>query len=51
MKNNDQVTKKWIKVSEKELLSLVAFKLKDRILFPEKVEKLKYDLRKIEIAK
>ena len=36
-----------IKVSESVLLSLVADKLKDRVLFPEKVEMAKEYLSKV----
>lgn len=36
-----------VKVSEAELLSLVASKLKGKILFPEKVEQAKKYLQKV----
>jgi hypothetical protein len=36
-----------VKITETELLSLVASKLKDRVLFPKKIEEVKKLLRGI----
>lgn len=41
MENKIIKNNKYIKVSETTLLSLVSSKLKDRVLFPAKVEKAK----------
>ncbi|HTJ13719.1 MAG TPA: hypothetical protein VL547_16900 [Dinghuibacter sp.] len=41
MKSNRAKNKRYIKVPEDVLLSLVADRLKDRVLFPEKVERLR----------
>lgn len=41
MKAKEKQTENLVKVSESGLLSLVATKLKGRILFPEKVESAK----------
>lgn len=41
MKSNKVKNKKYIKVPEEVLLSLVADRLKDRILFPKKVERMR----------
>lgn len=51
MKINDNKTEKLVKVPQKGLLSLVAHKLKDRVLFPEKVERIKQCLKNVEVAK
>jgi len=51
MKTKEINTEKTVKVPQKVLLSLVAHKLKDRDLFPEKVEKMKQYLNKIESSK
>ncbi len=51
MKTKENNTGKLVKVPQKVLLSLVANKLKDRVLFPEKVETVKYSLRNIEVSK
>jgi hypothetical protein len=40
-----------VKVPESGLLSLVAAKLKDRVLFPQKVEDAKKYLQKVKLAK
>ena len=40
-----------IKVSESDLLTLVANKLKDRVLFPEKVERAKKYLSQVKSSK
>ena len=50
MKVKATKSKKLVKVSEAGLLSLVASKLKDRSLFPQKVEDAKKYLRKVKIA-
>ncbi len=39
-----------VKVSESELLSLVASKLKGRVLFPQKVADAKKYLKKVKVA-
>ncbi len=39
-----------VKVSESELLSLVASKLKGRVLFPQKVADAKKYLKKVQVA-
>lgn len=41
MENKVIKNEKYVKVSQNELLSLVSSKLKERILFPEKVETAK----------
>lgn len=41
MENKATKNEKYVKVSESALLSLVSSKLKERILFPEKVETAK----------
>lgn len=51
MKAKKTNAKEWVKVPETGLLSLVASKLKDRDLFPEKVAEAKNYLRKVKIAK
>ena len=51
MKTKRKRSTKLVKVSEPELLSLVASKLKDRELFPEKVEEAKQYLQKMKVAK
>ena len=43
----EAINKKLVEVSESDLLSLVAKTLKDRVLFPEKVEKAKNYLSKV----
>jgi hypothetical protein len=40
---------KLVKVPKSALLSLVAARLKDRILFPEKIEEVKKYLQKAEV--
>lgn len=50
MKNNVTKSKKTVKAPETELLSKVALKLKDRVLFPKKVEDAKKYLQKVKIA-
>jgi hypothetical protein len=51
MKAKGKKSTKLVKVSEPELLSLVASKLKDRELFPEKVEEAKQYLQKMKVVK
>lgn len=41
---------KLVKVPESSLLSLVADKLKDKVLFPEKVESAKEYLSKVRVS-
>lgn len=50
MKNNVTKSKKHVKTPEAELLSLVALKLKDRVLFPKKVDEAKKYLQKVKVA-
>jgi hypothetical protein len=47
MKTKEKNAEKFVKVSESGLLSLVADKLKGRILFPEKVEDAKQYLKQV----
>jgi hypothetical protein len=49
MKSKKNTGKDQVKVSKSGLLSLVASKLKGRVLFPEKIEKMKEYLRQAEI--
>lgn len=44
-------TEKLVQIPEKGLLSLVSSKLKDRILFPQKLEDAKEYLKKVTITK
>ncbi|MBC7722673.1 MAG: hypothetical protein H7068_11655 [Pedobacter sp.] len=41
MKTKETTSKELVSVSEKALLSLVASKLKDRVLFPQKIAEAK----------
>jgi hypothetical protein len=50
MKTKDTKLKELVKVTESGLLSLVASKLKDRVLFPKKVEDAKKYLQKVKVA-
>ncbi|GGH75300.1 hypothetical protein HNQ91_004626 [Filimonas zeae] len=50
MKAKETKTDGLVKVSEVGLLSLVALKLKDRVLFPEKVERAREYLKKVKIV-
>jgi hypothetical protein len=50
MKNKTTKSKKLVKVSESGLLSLVAAKLKDSELFPQKMEDAKKYLQKVKIT-
>ncbi|WP_153796365.1 hypothetical protein [Foetidibacter luteolus] len=47
MKPKTVKSKELVNVTESGLLSLVASKLKDRVLFPKKVENAKKYLRKV----
>lgn len=47
MKTKETLTRKLVKVPESGLLSLVASKLKDRTLFPQKVEDAKKYLQQV----
>ena len=51
MKTKETQQENLVKVPEKEFLSLVAQKLKDRNLFPEKIEKAKELLKGITVFK
>lgn len=51
MKTKVTKSKELVKVPESGLLSLVASKLKDRVLFPQKVEDAKKFLQKVKTAK
>lgn len=50
MKTTKKDNKKMVQVTEAGLLSLVASKLKDRLLFPEKIEESKKFLNKIKLS-
>lgn len=47
MKTKEKDAERMVQITESELLSLVASKLKDRLLFPEKVEESKKFFKKI----
>ncbi len=51
MKTKENNKPKMVSIPEKDLLTLVGSKLKDRVLFPEKVANLKQDLRNIAVVK
>ena len=51
MKTKENKSKELIKITESDLLSLVSAKLKNRVLFPEKVEKIKEHLKGAKFAK
>jgi hypothetical protein len=51
MKANKNKDQKMVQVPEAALLSLVADKLKDRVLFPEKIEAAKEYLRHAKVKK
>lgn len=51
MKAKVTKSKELVKVPESGLLSLVASKLKDRVLFPQKVEDAKKFLRNVKTSK
>ena len=50
MKTKATKQKEFVRVSESGLLSLVASKLKDRVLFPKKIEEDKQYLQKVKIS-
>lgn len=50
MKTKETTEKGLVTVTKSGLLSLVASKLKDRVLFPEKVEEAKKYLQKVKHA-
>lgn len=50
MKTKEKKTTGLVKVTESGLLSLVSSKLKNRVLFPEKVEKTKEYLKGAKFA-
>ena len=50
MKAKENNTEKLVKVPQKGLLSLVAGKLKNRVLFPEKLESAKQYMKKVNAA-
>ncbi|MBW0176882.1 hypothetical protein [Sediminibacterium sp.] len=50
MKTKVTKSKESVKPPEPELLSLVASKLRDRVLFPKKVEDAKKYLQKVKIT-
>jgi hypothetical protein len=50
MKTKEKDTERMVQISESGLLSLVASKLKDRLLFPEKVEESKKFFSKIKFS-
>lgn len=50
MKTKATSSKEMVSVSESALLSLVAAKLKDRILFPQKIEEAKKYLQKVKTS-
>lgn len=51
MKTKENKSKELVKIAESGLLSLVSSKLKDRVLFPEKVEKTKEYLKGAKFVK
>lgn len=51
MKTKENKSKGLVKVTESGLLALVSSKLKNRVLFPEKVEKTKEYLKGAKFAK
>lgn len=50
MKSKEKKTENLVKVPEKGLLSLISSKLKDRVLFPQKIEEAKKYLKNVKIA-
>jgi hypothetical protein len=50
MRAKKRNTGKLIKISETTLLSLVADRLKDRVLFPEKVEEARKYIKSIKVS-
>jgi hypothetical protein len=51
MKLKENNAEKMAKVRQQDLLSLVAYKLKGRVLFPEKVGKIKQQLKNVQFVK
>ena len=51
MKTKEISAEKLVKVPQKGLLTLVAANLKNKVLFPEKLEEAKQYLKKLEVAK
>lgn len=51
MKTNEVKTEKYVSVSESTLISLVSSKLKDRVLFPKKVETARKFLNNLHFEK
>jgi hypothetical protein len=51
MKTKENKSKELVKITESDLLSLVSEKLKNRVLFPDKVEKIKEHLKGAKFAK
>lgn len=49
MKDKETTSKRMVKVPETSLLSLVASKLKGKVLFPRKVEDAKAFLKKVKV--
>lgn len=50
MKTKEKKSTKLVKVTESALLSLVASKLKDRVLFPKKIAAAKRFLKRVKIS-
>ncbi len=50
MKTKETKSKELVKIPESGLLSLVASKLKDRVLFPKKIEEAKEFLQNVKKA-
>lgn len=50
MKTKETKSKELVKMSESELLSLVASKLQDRVLFPKKIKEAKEFLQNVKKA-
>jgi hypothetical protein len=50
MKTKETKSKELVKIPESDLVSLVASKLKDRVLFPKKIEEAKEFLQNVKKA-
>ncbi|WP_162946287.1 hypothetical protein [Chitinophaga barathri] len=50
MKTKENNSKNLVSIPENSLLALVAFKLKDRVLFPEKIEEAKKYLKNMKVV-
>ncbi len=50
MKTKEKKQKQLVQISKSDLLSLVASKLKDRVLFPEKLEEARKYLQKLKTS-